>query len=267
MTVFDGSETAIRLAAFVGLLGLMMLWEWRAPRRLNTQPRGLRWFSNLGISALNRLVLLLFPLLGVGAAALAMQQHWGFFNWISAPGWIAFAGSVLVLDMVIYFQHRLFHKLPWLWRLHRMHHTDTEFDATTAVRFHPLEAVISMVIKLAAIVCLGAPVLAVLVFEVILSAVALFNHGNVRIPITADRLIRNLLVTPDMHRVHHSVYADEHNSNFGFNLSWWDHLFGTYRDQPVDGHERMRIGLDQFRSPEELRLDRMLRQPFIRSHL
>jgi sterol desaturase/sphingolipid hydroxylase (fatty acid hydroxylase superfamily) len=169
---------------------------------------------------------------------------------------------VIVLDLVIYLQHVLFHAVPALWRLHRMHHADLDFDVTTGARFHPIEIVLSMVIKLAAVVSLGAPAIAVLVFEVLLNATAMFNHGNIRLPLGFDRVLRLLVVTPDMHRVHHSTVTSETNSNFGFNLPWWDRLLGTYRAQPVAGHEDMTIGIALFREPQDLRLDRMLVQPF-----
>ncbi len=256
------NETSIRGGIFLVLLLVMMLWEWQKPRRTRALPRTLRWFSNLGLSALNRVLILLMALLGISVAGATAQADWGLFNWLAAPAWVAILGSILLLDLVVYFQHRLLHAVPLFWRLHRMHHTDIDFDATTGVRFHPLEAMLSMGIKLTAILCLGAPVIAVVVFEVILNATSLFNHSNVKIPLSIDRILRWWLVTPDMHRVHHSVRLEELNSNFGFNLPWWDRLFSTYKDQPVDGHEGMSIGLNEFRAPAEARLDRLLLQPF-----
>ena len=169
---------------------------------------------------------------------------------------------MVVLDLVIYLQHVLFHAVPALWRLHRMHHADLEFDVTTGTRFHPIEIVLSMLIKLTVIGALGAPALSVLIFEVLLNATAMFNHSNVQLPAPVDCILRWLVVTPDMHRVHHSVVVRETNSNFGFNLPWWDRLFGTYRAQPEAGHEGMTIGVKEIRDPAEQRLDRMLTQPF-----
>ena len=185
-----------------------------------------------------------------------------FSTLLALPAWVGVVASVVLLDLAIYFQHVLFHAVPVLWRLHRMHHADLDFDVTTGLRFHPIEILLSMVIKLAVVAALGAPALAVLIFEVLLNATSMFNHGNVRIPAGLDRVLRWVVVTPDMHRVHHSILSRETNSNFGFNLPWWDRLFGTYRAQPAAGHEGMTIGIEQFRDPRELRLDRMLLQPF-----
>jgi sterol desaturase/sphingolipid hydroxylase (fatty acid hydroxylase superfamily) len=207
-------------------------------------------------------VRILFPAGAVGLALLAEAKGWGLLKVWQVPGWVAVAVSVVALDLAIYLQHVMFHAVPALWRLHRMHHADQDFDVTTGARFHPVEIVLSMVLKLAVVAALGAPAVAVLVFEVLLNATAMFNHSNVRLPPALDRLVRWLIVTPDMHRVHHSVLETETNSNFGFNLPWWDRLFGTYRDQPEAGHEAMTIGVRQFRDAEEQRLDRMLTQPF-----
>jgi len=195
-------------------------------------------------------------------AFLAQSHGWGVFNLLAVPAWVATPAAVILLDLVIYGQHVMFHAVPVLWRLHRMHHADLEFDVTTGLRFHPVEILLSMAIKLAAIMAFGAPPLAVLIFEVLLNATSLFNHANIRVPL--DRLLRLVVVTPDMHRVHHSIERRETDSNFGFNLPWWDRLFGTYRAQPALGHQGMTIGIDRFRDPRELRLDRMLWQPFRR---
>jgi sterol desaturase/sphingolipid hydroxylase (fatty acid hydroxylase superfamily) len=199
-------------------------------------------------------------------AFLAESKGWGLFNILPLPAWLAIPPAVLLLDLTIYGQHVAFHAVPLLWRLHRTHHADLEFDVTTGLRFHPGEILLSMAIKLAAVAVLGAPPLAVLIFEILLNATSLFNHGNVRLPLGLDRLLRLIVVTPDMHRVHHSIDRPETNSNFGFNLPWWDRLFGTYRAQPALGHERMTIGIDKFRDPRELRLDRMLWQPLRDDH-
>ena len=257
-------EPLIRGGVFLLVLLMMALWEIVAARRPQRVYRRQRWPSNLLIVVLDTLaVRLVLPFAGVGAALLAAEEGWGFFNRASAPMWQAVVVSVLVLDLAIYFQHRLFHAIPWLWRLHRMHHADLEFDVTTGLRFHPLEILISMGIKVAVVTLLGAPALAVLIFEVVLNATSMFNHGNVRLPVRFDRWLRLLVVTPDMHRVHHSIVRRETDSNFGFNLPWWDRLFGTYRDQPAAGHLGMTIGIEDFRHPRYLRLDRMLIQPFL----
>jgi len=255
-------EPLIRLGIFFGVLVVMAAWEHLAPRRRQEVPRLVRWPNNLGIVVVDTLLVrLIFPTAAVGLALVAEAQGWGLFNALAAPWWVAVIGSVIVLDLAIYLQHVLFHAVPALWRLHRVHHADLEFDVTTGLRFHPVEILLSMGIKLAVVVALGPPAVAVLIFEVVLNATAMFNHGNVRLPAHVDRVVRWVVVTPDMHRVHHSVRPDETNSNFGFNLPWWDRLLGTYRAQPADGHEGMTIGIEQFRQPRELWLDRMLIQP------
>lgn len=256
-------ESIIRLSCFLAVLLLMMLWEWRDPRRSLRWPRTQRWPANLTIVAVDSIVVrLVFPLVAVEAAGLAEAHRWGLFHWLNVPSELAFVASLPLLDLAIYTQHVLFHKIDWLWRLHRVHHTDLDLDVTTALRFHPLEIVLSMVIKLIVVVALGAPPTAVIFFEIILNATAMFNHGNVRLSASLDRKLRRLLVTPDMHRVHHSVRPEETDSNFGFNLSWWDQLFETYRDQPHDGHITMVIGLDEFRDRRATSLVGLLLQPF-----
>ena len=257
------NEPLIRIGVFAGVLGVMAMWELASPRRPQAIGRLARWPGNLGVVVLDSLLVrLLFPTAAVGVALLAEQRDWGLFAALAAPAWLAVIASVILLDLAIYLQHVMFHAVPALWRLHRMHHADLEFDTTTGVRFHPVEIVLSMLLKLAAVAALAAPPVAVLVFEVLLNASSLFNHGNVRIPAGLDRVLRWLVVTPDMHRVHHSVVPRETNSNFGFNLPWWDRLFGTYRARPAAGHDAMTIGIEQFRDPRELRLDRMLLQPW-----
>ncbi|MBI2736268.1 MAG: sterol desaturase family protein [Rhodospirillales bacterium] len=256
-------EPVIRLGAFVGIFALMALWELWAPRRREAIGRLRRWPSNLGIVVLDTLLVrLAFPTAAVGVALLADSRGWGLLPALDAPPLLAIAAAVVLLDLAIYLQHVLFHAVPVLWRLHRMHHADLEFDVTTGARFHPIEILLSMAIKLGVVAALGAPAAAVLIFEVLLNATSMFNHGNVRLPAGLDRVLRWLVVTPDMHRVHHSILPRETNSNFGFNLPWWDRLFGTYRAQPQAGHQAMTIGIEQFRDPSELRLDRMLLQPF-----
>ena len=262
-----GAEPAIRLGCFVLVLISVGLWEAIAPRRAQHVARTRRWPGNLGIVVLDTLaVRLLFPVTAVGVAMYAQKNGWGLFSVLSAPEWVALAGSLLLLDLTIYAQHVAFHFVPVLWRLHRMHHADLGFDVTTGLRFHPAEIVLSMVVKFVAIIVLGAPPLAVMIFEVTLNATAMFNHGNIRLFAGLDRLLRWVVVTPDMHRVHHSILWRETNSNFGFNLPWWDRLFGTYLAQPAAGHDKMTIGIAQFRDPTELRLDRMLLQPFRESN-
>jgi sterol desaturase/sphingolipid hydroxylase (fatty acid hydroxylase superfamily) len=257
-------EATIRLAFFGGVLLAMALWEALSPRRRRAHSRWARWPSNLGLVALDAVVLrLTLPAGAIGAAALAEARGWGLLNTLALPAWQKIVLAVVALDLVIYLQHVMFHAVPVLWRLHRMHHADLDFDVTTGVRFHPIEILLSMVVKIAAVAALGAPLAAVLIFEVALNATALFNHGNVGLPPPVDRVLRWLVVTPDMHRVHHSIAVEETNSNFGFNLPWWDRLLGTYRATPAAGHDGMTIGLDILREPAELRLDRMLVQPLI----
>ncbi len=257
------SEPFIRFGIFAGVFLVMTTLELLAPRRAQTAGRARRWPGNLGIVAFNTLLVrLVFPTTVVGLALVADARGWGLFHVFAVPYWFAIAASVLLLDLVIYFQHVLFHAAPALWRVHRMHHTDVDFDVTTGLRFHPIEIVLSILIKLMAVAALGAPPLAVLIFEIVLNAMSMFNHSNLRIPSRVDRILRWLLVTPDMHRVHHSIVPRETNSNFGFNVPWWDRLFGTYRAQPAAGHEAMTIGIDEFRDLRDLRLDRMLLQPF-----
>jgi len=254
-------ETPFRLAVFVVILLAMMSWELLAPRR-DAQHRRLRWPANLGVVALNAGVLLLIPISAVGAALFALFNHFGLFIYLKLPLWPAIILSLLILDLAIYWQHRLFHAIPRAWRIHRMHHTDTEFDVTTALRFHPIEIVISMVIKAAVIIAFGVPVLAAIAFEVILNATAMFNHANIRLPAAVDKALRLIIVTPDMHRVHHAVHDAEYNRNYGFNLSLWDRMFGSYTAEPRDGHTQMQIGQRRYRDTDEARLDKLLTQPF-----
>lgn len=246
-------EVGIRLGFFFGVFAVMALWEVLAPRRALTVSKLLRWSNNLGLVFLNSLVLrLLFPAAAVGVAAFAGEHGWGVLNYIELPFWLAVLLSVVAMDFIIYLQHVLVHAVPALWRLHRVHHADLDYDVTTGARFHTLEIILSMLIKFATIVVLGPPVLAVVIFEVVLNAMAMFNHANVRLPLGLDRVLRLLVVTPDMHRVHHSVEDNEANSNFGFNLSIWDRLFGTYIAQPRDGHLGMTIGIHGYRDPKQV---------------
>ncbi len=259
-------EPWIRLGISAAVFAVMAGWEVVAPRRSQAIGRWLRWPNNLGILIVDTIILrLLFPTAILGLALGGEERGWGLLNSLPLPRWIAVIVAVIALDLAIYFQHVLFHAVPALWRLHRMHHADVEFDVTTGVRFHPVEIVLSMMIKLGVVLALGAPALAVLIFEVLLNATSMFNHGNVRLAERTDRFLRKIVVTPEMHRVHHSIEPAETNSNFGFNLPWWDRLFGTYRVQPAGGHAGMTIGIDRFRHVEDLRLDRMLIQPLVGS--
>src|SRR5258708_1641065 len=255
-------EAAVRLAAFITVFTAMALWEAARPGRQRSYSRFRRWRSNLAVVALNTaLVRILLPVTAVSLALAGERRGWGMLNYLPVPAWMAVVVSVLLLDVAIYLQHVMFHAVPALWRVHRMHHADLDFDVTTGARFHPIEIVLSMLIKFGAVVALGVPALGVLIFEVLLNATSMFNHGNARIPGRLDRYLRWFVVTPDMHRVHHSIVVGETNSNFGFNLPWWDRLLGTYRDQPAAGHAVMTIGVEQFREARELWLDRMLLQP------
>ncbi len=255
-------EPIVRGAIFLAVLLGMAVWELSAPRRRREIPRLLRWSNNIALVVIDTILLrVTFPVLAVGAAVLAEERGWGLFHALEVPVLLAGVLGFLALDLAIYLQHVLFHAVPVLWRLHRMHHADLEFDVSTGLRFHPVEILLSMGIKLCVVAALGPPALAVLVFEVVLNATSLFNHSNVRLG-GADRIVRLFVVTPDMHRVHHSVRPSETNRNFGFNLPWWDRLFGTYTAQPRDGHEGMTIGLGEFRTRRDLWLDRMLLQPF-----
>ena len=258
-------EATIRISCFVAVLvvmaGLELIW----PRRELMVSKAKRWMSNLGIVFINTLVIrILFPTAAVGVALAVENRGWGLFNLLEVSYPVSVVASVLILDLIIYAQHVLMHKVPMLWRLHRVHHVDLDFDVTTGARFHPIEIIVSLLIKFAAIVLLGAPVFAVLIFELILSTTSMFNHSNVWLPRALDKNLRLFLVTPDMHRVHHSVIRTETDSNFGFNVPWWDRLFGTYRDQPKDGHTGMTIGLQDIRDPALcVNLAGMLKLPFV----
>lgn len=258
-------EPGIRLTCFLGIFAVMAVWELLAPRRVLSQSKRQRWFNNLGLVVFNTALLrLVFPLAAVGMATTAELNGWGLFNRVETPGWLALLASVVILDGAIYLQHVMFHAVPLFWRLHRVHHADLDFDVTTGSRFHPVEILLSMLIKFAVIVLLGPPIVAVVVFEVVLNASSMFNHSNVRLPTALDALLRWLIVTPDMHRVHHSHLDHETNSNFGFNLSIWDRLFGTYRNQPQEGHEGMVIGIDSFRDAAHcITLRGMLGMPLV----
>lgn len=258
------SAVGIRIVCFAGVFTAMAVWELLVPRRTLATGRPLRWASNLGLVVINSLLLRLVAPLGVvGVALLAETSGWGLFQNVSAPYWAAVLLSIVLLDLAVYVQHVVFHAVPLFWRLHMVHHADLDFDVTTGLRFHTLEILLSLGIKAVVVALLGAPAVAVLVFEVLLNATSMFNHSNIRMPLWLDRVLRWFVVTPDMHRVHHSIHSPETNSNFGFSLPWWDQLLGTYRDQPADGHSAMGIGLAQFRDERQAeRLHRMLLLPF-----
>lgn len=260
------SEPVLRLAAFASVFVVMAALELWSPKRVLTAAKGRRWLTNLSIvgigSAVVRLMALsAVPIVAVAAAILAGERGIGLFNWLGLPAWIEILISIVVLDFALWLQHLMSHKMPALWRLHRMHHADVDIDVTTAIRFHPVEIALSMLWKVLWVLALGAPPVAVVLFEVLLNGCAMFNHANVALPAWLDRVLRTVVVTPDMHRVHHSVIGREHNSNYGFNLSIWDRWLGTYTDQPRDGHQGMTIGLAPYQSEAPTRLGWSLALP------
>jgi sterol desaturase/sphingolipid hydroxylase (fatty acid hydroxylase superfamily) len=260
------AETVLRLVAFLAMLAAMGALEAILPRRARTLPRLARWPHNLGLVAINGVALRLIVPGGATAGALwAEANGLGLLRQIDTAPWLAFAVAVVLLDLAVYAQHVAFHAVPALWRLHRVHHADRDVDVTTGVRFHPIEMVVSLALRLAVVALLGAPPAAVLAFEILLNLSSMFNHANLRVAPAFEPALRWLIVTPDMHRVHHSIVRLETDSNFGFNLPWWDRVFGTYRGQPAAGHDAMTLGLPQFREPGEQRLDRLLTQPFRRA--
>ncbi len=259
------NEVFLRLGFFLGIFFTMSIWEGLAPRRSLTQSKLVRWANNLGLTLFNSLLVrLALPAAAVGIALYSAQKGWGLLRFLDMPEWAGGIVSLIILDLAIYFQHVLFHKIPLFWRLHRMHHTDLDFDVTTGARFHPLEILLSMGIKMGIVVMIGAPAWSVIVFEVLLNGTSMFNHSNILMNIKADAWLRLLVVTPDMHRVHHSVIVRETDSNFGFNFPWWDRLFGTYRDQPKAGHQAMTIGLASYRDRKWLKFQWMLVVPLSR---
>ncbi|HKJ51380.1 MAG TPA: sterol desaturase family protein [Gammaproteobacteria bacterium] len=259
------SEAGVRLGCFVAIFAVMLVWELIRPRRVLTVSRRNRWPANLGLLAINTLLLrLLFPAAAVGLAYSAADLQWGLFNRIDLPYWLEVAAAVLLLDLGIYGQHLAMHRVPLLWRLHRVHHADLDIDLTTGSRFHSIEILLSMLYKWLLILLLGPALFAVLVFELLLNGMALFNHANVRLPAGVDRVLRALLVTPDMHRVHHSILRRETDSNYGFNLSFWDRIFKTYVAEPAQGHDGMTIGIPDFRDLRQVDgLPGMLTLPFV----
>ncbi len=262
-TNFISPETLVRLGFFAAIFFVMALSEKIAPRRLLLKSKTKRWIGNLGMQIINVVVLrLIFPVFPVGIAVICAQRGWGLLNYYQITPLLALIIAVAALDFVIYLQHRMFHVVPLFWRMHMVHHTDQDIDVTTALRFHPLEIILSMLIKFSAVAAIGAPPLSVLIFEIMLNGATMFNHGNVGIPLPLDRIIRIVLVTPDMHRVHHSVVARETNSNYGFSFPWWDRMLKTYQAQPQDGHYKMKIGLNGYHDDRSLKLSSMLTMPF-----
>jgi sterol desaturase/sphingolipid hydroxylase (fatty acid hydroxylase superfamily) len=257
-----GNEPFIRLGAFFGIFIAVAIWETLSPRRRLTTSKFLRWVSNISVTLLGTAIVRgLFPVLAVTFAA--NETTLGILNQAPLPLVLKVILGILALDLVIYGQHIMFHSLPLLWRLHMMHHADLDIDVTTGLRFHPIEVILSMGIKIATVIIIGPPALAVILFEIFLNGTSMFNHGNILIPRDLDRVLRLMVVTPDMHRVHHSVIIKETNSNFGFNFPLWDRLFGTYKAQPAAGHENMTIGLSQFRDQKRLTLQWLLLLPFV----
>lgn len=264
-SLFGLSESSLRLGVFLSVFVIMALAEWGLPKRDRTMMQGRRWVTNWGIVILDSVVTrLVMPILPIGVAIYATDQGWGLLNWLALPAWLSILLAFLILDFAIWLQHLLSHRIPLFWKLHKVHHVDRDIDVSTALRFHPLEILLSLIYKMVWVLVFGAPAIAVFLFEVVLNAAALFNHANVHLPETADRLLRLLVVTPDMHRVHHSNRPRETHSNFGFNLSIWDRIFRTYVAQPLDGHEGMTIGLDPYQDEKPSQFFWSLLLPFFR---
>ncbi|MGB0718404.1 MAG: sterol desaturase family protein [Alphaproteobacteria bacterium] len=258
MNLIIEHESSLRLAVFIGLLTVMFTWESVTPARRFEVSKKTRWSANIGLVLIDTAVLrLLVPILAVGIAS----REWGLMNWISTPVWVSGIVGYIALELLVYWQHRFFHTVPFLWRFHRVHHCDTGFDSTTGLRFHPVESIISMLSKVAVVATLGIPVISVFIFEIILSGTAIFNHANIRLPVKFESWVRKLIVTPDHHRIHHSSAENETNSNFAFSIVIWDHLFDTYQYSPAKGQNNMQIGLEGLRSSQEQRLDKLLLQP------
>ncbi len=257
-------EPLIRVAAFFGLFALLYLWEARAPRRSLGKAKGQRWWTNIGMLVIaSILVRFVFPTAAAGIALIGEEQQWGVLHMVGLPPLIHILAALLILDLSLYLQHVMFHTLPLLWRFHRVHHADTDTDISTGLRFHPIEILLSMLIKFLTIAALGAPFVAVVIFEVVLNATSMFDHSNIKIPVRIERRLRWFIVTPDMHRIHHSTRPRETNSNFSFNISLWDRLFGTYTQEPSGGQEGMTLGLKEFRHPKWQTLRWVLYMPFV----
>ncbi|MAZ03614.1 MAG: hypothetical protein CMN56_10785 [Sneathiella sp.] len=258
-------EPTIRLSFFLGTLGVVGIWQSFAPKRPPSVSTIWRWLNNFGVTFFNTLLLrLLFPFLAVGLAAVAAEKGWGLFNLIHLPIALSILIAIVIQDLVIYWQHVIFHRVSFLWRFHKMHHADVDYDVSTGARFHPVEIILSMLLKLGVVVVLGPPVVAVIIFEILLSSIAMFNHANAGLPAGIDKIARKFIVTPDMHRVHHSVIRSEHNCNYGFNMPWWDYIFRTYQAQPSAGHQRMTIGLEEYQKDRKQSIFWMLALPFRR---
>lgn len=252
-----------RLISFISVFVIMAAAERLWPRRILTVPKRQRWFCNIVIVVLSTLIArIVMPLMPLGVAVVAQAKGWGLFNLTGLHGWPELLAGIILLDLLIYLQHRAFHRIPLFWRFHKMHHSDLDLDVSSGNRFHPLEIIVSLLIKAAVVLMLGISPLALVVFEILLNATSLFNHANLYLPHGVDCRLRWLLVTPDMHRVHHSVIPRETDSNFSFNLPWWDRLFQTYNDQPSKGHDGMTIGLREYREQSALGVWRLLRMPF-----
>ena len=265
MDFLTQNEGTLRLGIFAGLLVLFIALETLLPKKKRVMPRARRWVTNIAIVGIDTvLVRVLFPIVAVGIAILASAKGWGLFNLIDAPFWVSIPSSVIALDFLIYVQHRIFHRVPFFWAMHKVHHTDRDLDVTSALRFHPAEIIVSMVYKFACVILLGAPAAAVIIFEILLNGCAMFNHANLRLPKWLDKTLRLALVTPDMHRVHHSVIERETNSNYGFCLPWWDRMLGTYNDQPEGGHDTMTIGLTEHQDDAPSKIGFSLTLPFRR---
>lgn len=264
LSLFQFSEAAVRMTVWIIIFAVMAVWEVVAPRRVLVAGKANRWFANLVIACFNViLVRLVFPIVPVALATLAGAKGWGLLNRFDAPAWIEFVMAIVILDLATYLRHFMYHVLPPLWRLHLVHHADRDVDVSTGLRYHPLEVIISFLVRMSVVSVIGPDPAAVAVYEILLNGMVMFNHGNVRVPAGIDAILRSVAVTPDMHRVHHSEVIGETNSNFGFVLSWWDRLVGTYRAEPAAGHEDMAIGLGQYRDSAGLTLPKLIILPAI----
>ena len=257
------SYSITRLSVFVLLLVVLALLEIFSPRRKLQHSKAKRWLNNFGISALSSVIVALaLPLVGVAAAVLATERSWGLFNQFEIQPLISIPLYVVAFDFTIYLQHRVFHRFKILWRLHKVHHTDLDYDVSTGVRFHPLSIFISAAIKFFLILLLGPLAIAVLISEIVLNATSMFNHSNIKLPNKLDKFLRYFIVTPDMHRIHHSVDVNEHNQNFGFNFTWWDKLLKTYKEQPAKGQDAIEFGIHGYREDRSIGIFSLLTQPF-----
>ena len=257
------SQEQLRIFFFLGVFAFLSLLEFFLPRRELEESKKKRWFSNLSLIFIGNICVKLFLPITVIEFSLWVQSHdLGFLNFLAVPQFFTFVLGLLFLDLAIYVQHVIFHKVNFLWKIHRVHHVDKDIDVTTGLRFHPLEIILSLFIKISVVFLLGISPFTIFVFEIILNTTSMFNHSNLSLPLYLDKILRFFVVTPDMHRVHHSVYLKETDSNFGFNLPWWDYLFNTYVSQPKDGHRKMKIGMKHFRSKKYISLLVLLLLPF-----